>query len=60
MKGSKRYIERSERGLFVAMDRLSQIDSMGDPLANLNAIMDWHIFQPVLDRMPRNEAIWTV
>jgi transposase, IS5 family len=56
MKNPKRYIERSERGLFDAMDRLSQIDSMGDPLANLKAIMDWHIFQPVLDRIPRNEA----
>jgi transposase, IS5 family len=56
MKAPKRYIEASERGLFDAMDRLSQIDSMGDPLANLNVIMDWHIFQPVLDRLPRDEA----
>jgi hypothetical protein len=56
MKQPKRYIEQSERGLFDSMNRLSQIDSMGDPLANLNGIMDWQIFQPVLDRIPQKEA----
>jgi transposase, IS5 family len=48
----KRYVGPSERGLFDAMDRLSQIDSMGDPLGNLMAMMDWEIFRPVLDRIP--------
>jgi hypothetical protein len=38
------------------MDRMSQIDRMGDPLANLNQIMNWEIFVPVLDRIPRTEA----
>ena len=42
-KDPKRYIERAERGLFDAMDRMSQIDRMGDPLANLNRIMNWDI-----------------
>ena len=55
-KDSKRYIERAERGLFDAMDRISQIDRMGDPLANLNRIMNWDIFVPVLDRIPKAEA----
>ena len=55
MAKEKRYIEGAEPGLFDSMDRLSQIDRMGDPLANLNAIMDWEIFQPVLDRLPKAE-----
>lgn len=55
-KDPKRYIERAERGLFDAMDRMSQIDRMGDPLANLNRIMNWDIFVPVLDRIPKAEA----
>lgn len=54
-KDPKRYVERAERGLFDAMDRMSQIDRMGDPLANLNKIMNWDIFVPVLDRMPKAE-----
>lgn len=37
------------------MDRMAQIDAMGDPLANLNRIMNWEIFVPVLDRIPRKE-----
>ena len=55
-KDPKKYIERAERGLFDAMDRMSQIDRMGDPLANLNRIMNWDIFVPVLDRIPKTEA----
>jgi IS5 family transposase len=54
-KDSKRYIERAERSLFDALDRMSQIDRMGDPLANLNQIMNWDIFVPVLDRIPKVE-----
>ena len=56
MKRLKRYIKSSERGLFDSLDRLAQLDSMGDPLANLNAIMDWSLFQPVLDLIPQTEA----
>jgi IS5 family transposase len=52
-KDPKRHIEAAERGLFDAMDRLSQIDRMGDPLANLNRIMNWQIFVPVLARIPQ-------
>lgn len=55
-KDPKRYVKTAERGLFDAMDRMSQIDRMGDPLANLNRIMNWEIFVPVLDRIPRTEA----
>lgn len=55
MATEKRYIEGAQPGLFDSMERLAQIDKMGDPLANLNAIMDWEIFQPVLDRLPKAE-----
>jgi IS5 family transposase len=53
MSNSNKYIRNSERGLFDAMDRLAQIDSMGDILANLSAVMDWQIFVPALDSIPR-------
>jgi IS5 family transposase len=41
--------------LFDAQDKVSLIDAMGDPLENLNKILDWSIFTPVLDRIPRAE-----
>ena len=55
MKSPKRYIERAECGLFDAQTRLEQINGMGDPLARLEAVMDWPIFTPVLARLPRVE-----
>jgi IS5 family transposase len=55
MKDQKRYVKREEAGLFDRFDRLSQIDKMGDPLANLDAVMSWEIFQPVLDGIPATE-----
>jgi hypothetical protein len=55
MKDQKRYVKREEAGLFDRFDRLSQIDKMGDPLSNLDAVMSWEIFQPVLDGIPTNE-----
>ena len=42
-------------GLFDAQDRLEQIRQLGDPLAALEAVMDWTIFLPVLARIPRAE-----
>ena len=56
MTKRNQYIKPIERGFFDSTDRLSQIDSMGDPLANLNEIMDWKIFEPVLDLIPKVEA----
>lgn len=55
MRSEKRYVKRADAGLFDRMDRLSQIDKMGDPLANLSAVMNWEIFQPVLDGIPGDE-----
>ncbi len=55
MKSKKRYVRSADAGLFDRFDRLSQIDKMGDPLANLGAVMNWEIFQPVLDMIPEDE-----
>jgi IS5 family transposase len=41
--------------LFDAQDRLEEIRKLGDPLAALDAVMDWNLFLPVLDRIPRAE-----
>lgn len=56
MSNSKKYIQTIGRGLFDAMDGLTRIDSMGDMLANFRAVMDWQIFLPVLDSIPRRQA----
>ena len=55
MKTSSRYIQPAPLGLFDAQDRLEQIRQLGDPLAALEAVMDWTIFLPVLARIPRAE-----
>ena len=55
MKRKKAYLKPSENGLFDSLDRLARIDAMGDPLINLNNIMDWEIFTPVLALLPQAE-----
>jgi IS5 family transposase len=52
MKRKKKYVGPRERGLFDVQDRVSLIDAMGDPLDNLNKIVDWSVFAPVLERIP--------
>jgi IS5 family transposase len=52
----RKYIEKAERGLFDGMERMAQIDNMNDPLANLNAVMDWEIFHTILDTIPKEQA----
>src|ERR1035437_949951 len=55
MKAPSRYIQPVAPGFFDGHHRLAQIQSLGDPLAALNAVMDWTIFVPVLARIPRAE-----
>jgi IS5 family transposase len=55
MKASRQYIQPVAAGLFDGHYRLEQLRQMGDPLAALNAVMDWTIFTPVLARIPRAE-----
>jgi transposase, IS5 family len=35
--------------------RLEELDQMGDPLARLEAVVDWTLFAPVLARIPKVE-----
>src|ERR1017187_2767001 len=55
MKAPSRYLQPVAPGLFDTPHRLAQLQQMGDPLAPLNAVMDWTIFVPVLARIPRAE-----
>lgn len=55
MKTDSHYIQPVACGLFDSQHRLEPIQSLGDPLAALNAVMDWTIFDPVLARIPRAE-----
>lgn len=50
-----KYITPAERGLFDRSLRLEQLQELGDPLARLDEVVDWSVFQPVLDRLPRAE-----
>ena len=47
-----RYTQPAPLGLFDAQDRLEVIRKLGHPLAALDAVLDWNLFQPVLDRIP--------
>jgi IS5 family transposase len=40
-----------QRGLFDETDRHQQLDGMGDPLARLNAVIDWSLFLDTLRRV---------
>jgi len=55
MKAPSRYLQPVTPGLFDTPHRLRQLQQMGDPLAALNAVVDWTIFVPVLARIPRAE-----
>lgn len=52
----RRYIETKAQGtLFDKMTRLDELHEMGDPLARLNAVIDWAVFSPILARLPKPE-----
>lgn len=55
MKTHSRHMKPAALGLFDSTYRLEQIQRMGDPLSALETVMDWTIFTPVLDRIPRVE-----
>ena len=44
-------IRPAELSFFSLTERLAQISHQRDPLERLNAVIDWQIFQPVLDRV---------
>ena len=44
-------IRPAELSFFSLAERLAHISAQGDPLERLNAVIDWSMFQPVLDRV---------
>jgi transposase, IS5 family len=50
-----KYIEPKEGGLFDKAMRLEELHAMGDPLARLDEVIDWTLFGPVFERLPRVE-----
>ena len=50
-----KYIEPKESGLFDKAARLEELHAMGDPLARLDEVIDWTLFEPVLGQIPKAE-----
>ena len=50
-----KYIEPNESGLFDKAARLDELPEMGDPLARLDEVIDWTLFEPVLGQIPKAE-----
>jgi IS5 family transposase len=38
-------------GLFASEERLDKISKQGDPLQQLDSVVDWELFRPIVDRM---------
>jgi len=47
------YVQPRPRGLFDTSERLEELHALGDPLARLDQIIDWTVFLPVIERLPR-------
>jgi IS5 family transposase len=47
------YIQPNERGLFDTSQRLEELHEMGDPLARLDEVVDWSVFNPVFERLEK-------
>lgn len=50
-----KYLQPNERGLFDKAMRLEEWHAMGDPLAKLDAVIDWMLFAAVFERLPTVE-----
>ena len=50
-----KYVEPNEGGLFDKAARLEELHEMGDPLARLDQVIDWTLFEPVFARIPKAE-----
>ena len=54
-RAMSKYIQPKESGLFDKAMRLEELHSMGDPLARLDAVIDWTLFEAVFERLPKAE-----
>lgn len=52
----KRYIENEQPGFFDIDETLEKVSAMGDILMRLNEVIDWNIFTPILEQLPRQKA----
>ena len=50
-----KYLQPNESGLFDKALRLEELHAMGDPLAKLDAVIDWMLFTAVFERLPKVE-----
>ena len=50
-----KYISPRESGLFDKAIRLEELQEMGDPLARLDEVIDWTLFEPVFAQLPKAE-----
>ena len=50
-----KYISPRESGLFDKAIRLEELHEMGDPLARLDEVIDWTLFEPGFARLPKAE-----
>ena len=50
-----KYLQPNEKGLFDKAMRLEELHAMGDPLAKLDEVIDWVLFAPVFERLPKAE-----
>ena len=44
-----------QNSLFDLQNRYARFSEAGDPLERLNAVIDWEIFRPILDRIDGSE-----
>lgn len=49
------YIDPNESGLFDKAARLEELEALGDPLSRLDEVIDWTLFEPVFERLPKAE-----
>ena len=50
-----KYLQPNESGLFDKAMRLEELHAMGDPLARLDEVVDWTLFDAVFECIPRVE-----
>ena len=51
----RQYVQPNERGLFDKAMRLEELQSLGDPLARRDDVIDWTLFDPVFERLAKTE-----
>ena len=50
-----KYLRPNESGLFDKAMRLEELQALGDPLARLDEVIDWSLFDVVFERIPKAE-----